>query len=440
MTSIFRVAGFFTMVVFCFGTGLSSAVPTQTIDQQIDSASATLAQNLEAMQAEQADFSQRQAVERTRIAQMTLQVPATPAGYVLGEGSLIWLSGRDDPALTGIQPIASRAGLLVSFDIPASDPQAFLRGRSWTYDDAIGAISFLLQGNTADARSVLTSLKGLMAADGSLGFSYQVDSTYKDSRVRSGTLAWVGYAMALYQRVTGDKRFESSAMKIAQKLKGLQTSSGSLRGGPDVAWISTEHNVDAYFFFREFYRVTGKGTYLTTATQIKDSLLNNHWTGDAGGHFRQGIGDDAAALDANALGALFLNAIGRADLAQSALNYVESVFSNQQTISGSAQAITGYSPDAARQTVWVEGTLTAAVAYYRVGNTAKTNSILQNVGLIQDVRTAQGTWNGALPFAVTRYVNPDGDTYAEWNSVSTVSWLLLNTALQNGDARFMNQD
>ena len=85
----------------------------------------------------------------------------SPYPQPLGQGSLDWLVGQSNPAVTGIQPAWGRGGLLVSYNIPPQDPLAFLTGRSWTYDNAVAAITFLLQGRPDSARAVLETLQGL---------------------------------------------------------------------------------------------------------------------------------------------------------------------------------------------------------------------------------------------------------------------------------------
>ena len=372
-----------------------------------------------------------QSVERARVQNLAF---STALQTVLGQGSLDWLGNQNNPFVTGIQPIPGREGLLVSYTVPLGDSLAFLKGRSYTYDNAVGAVSLLLQGRAASARTVLAALQRLISSSGTIGFSYQVNSTALDGRVRTGTLAWVGYAMALYQRVTGDTSFQSSAEAIGGYLKTLQLSSGSLRGGPDVGWVSTEHNIDAYFFYRELYRITGKSTYQLTATRIKNSLLTRHWVAASSstpGHFLQGIGDPTPALDANSWGAIFLWAIERSAQASQALKYVESTFKNTQTIPGSATRVTGYSPDSARRTVWLEGTLGVAAATQRLGKTSTAGAILDNVTQVQCVWQSQGKWHGALPYALPRYRNADGDTFSDLESVASTGWLLLTLSVRN---------
>lgn len=320
-----------------------------------------------------------------------------------------------------------------------------MTGRSYTYDNAVGAVSLLLQGRSSDARKVLAALGRLMALKGTLtlGFSYQVDSSWMDGRARTGTLAWAGYAMAFYQRLTGDNSFQANAEKIAVYLKGLQQSDGSLRGGPDVIWISTEHNIDAYFFYRELYRVTRKSTYRTTAGQIKNSLLTRHWvaTSSTGGHFLQGIGDSTPALDANSLGAIFLWAVGRNTWANQALRYVEATFKNTQTIPGSSVRVVGYAPDSACRTIWLEGTLGVAAAYQRLGQTVTAGGILDNVSKVQATWQSQGKWHGALPYTLPRTKNSDGDTFSDLESVASTGWLLVTLSVRNNStSSFWDRD
>ncbi len=424
--------------------GLASPAAAGSVSPQedrVESASATLSHTLADQQAQQAELMRLQSVELARVQNLAF---STTLQSVLGQGSLDWLANQDDPLVTGIQPIPGRNGLLVSYAVPPEDPLApFLTGRSYTYDNAVGAISFLLQGRSGDARSVLSALQRLMAPNGTLGFSYQVNSSWTDSRVRTGTLAWVGYAMALYQRQTGDRTFQANAEKIAVYLKGLQQSGGSLRGGPDVGWVSTEHNIDAYFFYRELYRVTRKSTYQLTAAQIKNSLLTRHWvvTGGTSGHFLQGIGDSTPALDANSWGAIFLSAIGRNAQANQALQYVESTFRTTQMIPGSSVFVAGYAPDSARGTIWLEGTLGVAAAYKRVGQTAMADRILSDVSMVQATWQSQGKWHGALPYALPRYRNSDGDTFSNFESTASTGWLLITLSVRNNStSSFWNRD
>ncbi len=149
---------------------------------------------------------------------------------------------------------------------------------------------------------------------------------------RSGTLAWAGYAAVRYEQVTGDDRFRPLATGIADYLVTLQVASwnghapsdpryGSVLGGPDVDWASTEHNIDAYFFLRDLGRLPGASGYRAMANMVGDSLWGHHWDSWRE-RFFQGVTtswpDPTRALDLSSWGGLFWLAHGRADLAAQA--------------------------------------------------------------------------------------------------------------------------
>ena len=300
----------------------------------VETATQSLDQALENLRAEREESSRFWRLEYNRSLLLASRVSQSTQS-VLGQGSLDWLASQSNPDFTGIPVVAGREGLLVSYAIPANDPLASLRGRSWVYDNAVAAAAFLSQGKTPQAKSVLDALNRLVSSEGTIGFSYKVDSLEFDPKVRAGTLAWVGYSFAFYQRTTGDAAYQTTAERIAAYLKTLQAASGALKGGPDVSWVSTEHNVDSYFFFRELSRVTGNSSYQVTADKIKNALLTQMWvSGAGGGHFLQGVNDSTPSLDANSWGAIFLWAIGDTTKANQALQYVESTFRNTKKISG----------------------------------------------------------------------------------------------------------
>jgi hypothetical protein len=206
-----------------------------------------------------------------------------------------------------------------SYIIPQSDPSyPFLFNRSWIYDDALAVISWSMEGECQAAKDALSALTGLLDVEGKLGFSYNTNDLFFHTLYRTGAIAWVGYSFVFYQEACGDSQFQAAVESIADWVLTMQDpTTGSVKGGPDVAWFSTEHNIDAYFFLRDLGLLTGNTSYLDAAGQIKQSLLTNH---SDGGHwnpsyscFQQGIGDTMKALDAASWGALFLFSIGQPD-------------------------------------------------------------------------------------------------------------------------------
>jgi hypothetical protein len=431
----------FGVLLVLIGVSASSAdsLVSSGNSSSVESSSASLDQTLRVRDQELTDLRRWQSLEMARVQQQSTLLAATASA---GQDTINWLEGQFNPTVTGITPIAGREGLVLSYTVPTSDPSAAsLRGRSWTYDNAVTAVGLLMQGRTESARTILSALQRLTNTDGSIAFSFQINSLAVDARVRTGTVAWAGYAMAYYQSVTGDTSFQATAEKISAYLKTLQLASGSLKGGPDVSWVSTEHNIDAYFFYRQLYRITNNTAYQTTANRIKNSLLTNHWVSTrTGGNFLQGIGDNTPSLDANSWGALFLNAIGDTAKANQAMQFVESKFKNTQTISGSRNKMTGYSPDSAKKTVWLEGTLGVAAAYQRMGNATNVSSIMTQVNALKTTWQSQGKWHGALAYAIPRYTDPTGNTFVDLESAASTGWWVITQAIQAGDNTFWNRD
>jgi hypothetical protein len=245
----------------------------------------------------------------------------------------------------------SYTGLVRSFSIPQDDAdygydcsnpshRAGYRmdQRSFVYDDALAVLAFLGANRADAARTILTQLARLQSTDGSLPFS--VDDYLghvADDYTRSGALAWVGYAAVQYEFETGSGEFRPLAEGIARYLESLQVTRaneysaddpryGSVLGGQGqydsgynyidapVTFASTEHNIDAYFFFRDLGYLTSRDAatgdqYSRVAELIKQSLLTRFWDA-ADQRFYQGVSlggpDRGLALDLSSWGALLL--------------------------------------------------------------------------------------------------------------------------------------
>jgi hypothetical protein len=61
-----------------------------------------------------------------------------------------------------------------------------------------------------------------------------------------------------YIHKSQDRAFLDFAKEIASAIIHLQDQDkdGGIRGGPQVSWYSTEHNLDAYAFFDMLYKIT----------------------------------------------------------------------------------------------------------------------------------------------------------------------------------------
>lgn len=307
--------------------------------------------------------------------------------------ALAWLAARQDAA--------GPSGLPRSFTIPPDDPDAGLATLSFTYDAGLAAIAFTAAGEHRRAARVLEGLEALQATDGSLPFAYDTAAGVVASPLRrSGAIAWAGYAAVRYEQETGDDRFRAFAEGVADHLLSLQVTVangaspadprlGSVRGGPDVTWASTEHNVDAFFLLRDLSRLEGSEAYAPAAAAVGTSLLEHHW--DAWrGRFFQGVTtgwpDPTRALDLSSWGGLFLLAAGRADLAWVARTTLEEfrvegaavVRSTDpdrwNTVFAAPGPFAGYKPylpdpgvEGAPHVVWAEGTWGALLLRARLG-------------------------------------------------------------------------
>ncbi len=311
----------------------------------------------------------------------------------------------------------SYRGLIRSHYVPFDDPSYGYPGgaerrtgyrleqRSWIYDDAVAVYAFSAAGQFDKAKAVLAQLQQLQKPNGSLVFSYDVyRGQLFDEYVRTGALAWVGGAALAYEEASGDPTYRRFAAGLADYVLGLQVTDpgdplyGSIKGGmgkytdpgyvfdpAPVPWASTEHNIDAYFFLRDLGYLTGNDKYSRAAGLVKQGLLNNHWN-NAQNRFNQGAGDDCSALDVNTWGAIFLDAIGKDDMARTSLQYAENFRVNGQTIEKSSDPetynmtysspgpINGYEPYLPCSEyvdpptlVWAEGTWGAILAKMRLG-------------------------------------------------------------------------
>ena len=342
------------------------------------------------------------------------------------EKSLSFLAGRQitNGEYTGLVPSYAQ--------VPAEDPLAgVIRDRGYTYDQAMTAIALAAAGKTPEARKMLEALERLENGSGRLGFSYPLTSTgQQNPALFSGTLAWAGMAGLFYLQQTGDARFLPLAERLAQTLLSFQDPlTGLIKGGLSaegaaLAWTSTEHNVESYFFLRELGTLTGKGTYSTGAGRIGEGILARLRQED---HFKRGLGDDAVMLDTQALGALFLLAVDRREEALRVRAFIEENFLRTVEIGG--QPVTGYAPYALDPFVWTEGSFLVGALDRRLGDRTAAERISQQMETLQDPS------GGGIRYASGRAVTQapeDGATYTDFPSSAATAWHLLENLNPSG--------
>lgn len=342
---------------------------------------------------------------------------------------------------------------------PARDPAVFLasraRGtaapaapvrvktegdRSAVYDGALVALVHVARGERAAAAQVLEGLAAVQSEDGALPFSFGPEGP--DPRapyVRSGALAWVGYAAAAYldaerggpsRAVVVALAHRAAAYLLAHQVRapsdprdGLVTGgAGTYRydeaGGRvreiyvpgDVGWASTEHNIDAYFFLRKLARVTEAPRYAAAADRIGRALRERAWLADAG-QLARGVGEDGLdrglALDCASWGALFLAAQGDRLRAETAFAVADARYGVQLAGHRPYAHAPVYATEPLRRlfgprlpstswdtldVVWPEGSAGVALAALRLGRRERARAILDALERLRDPA-------GALPTA-----------------------------------------
>jgi hypothetical protein len=344
---------------------------------------------------------------------------------------------------------AAGGGLVVSYAVAASDPGAVVNGRAWTYDSAVSAAAAGATGREPAARRILDTLAGVQRADGGFASSYAADGSNPDSLLRSGAVAWVGLAAASYRAAFCTTRYDGLIVGVTRWLLERRVSApaspayGLLVGGPDVNWVSTEHNLEARAFFARLDDVGQRRGPCPTPIDGLTAGLRSQVTGAVSGldegidralfvsggpgsaFFGQGLDDRARPVDAQAMGIQWLIGQGRlGDAAAVAATADATLLVADRRIDGrtGAGAFIGYKPFAEAwgpDVLWMEGTLQMRMAKAALG---------EDVSALDDSadRWAALTGGAMLLHADREVVgNPAGD-YHVWPAAAPAAWLELS--------------
>ncbi|MGH2891747.1 MAG: hypothetical protein ACRDPM_00570, partial [Solirubrobacteraceae bacterium] len=157
-------------------------------------------------------------------------------------------AGAPPTAVTGLTNLQ----LVRSYQIPTDDPSyTRLLNWSWTYDSAMTALALTTFGAPSVGEELLDQLAALQHTDGSIEIAFNTADGTTESQFRSGTIASVGLAGAVYDQSQHTNRYLSMEERAASYLISLQGTNGLIRGGPDVGWYSTQHNLLAYAFLNQ---------------------------------------------------------------------------------------------------------------------------------------------------------------------------------------------
>ncbi|MBI4472187.1 MAG: hypothetical protein HY646_05930 [Acidobacteria bacterium] len=202
----------------------------------------------------------------------------------------------------------------------------------------------------------------------------------------TGNVAWPMIALLTYHKKRPNPAYLEAALKMGEWIEQRAERSGFLgyRGGfegwepraSEVAWTSTEHNLDVLVAFRKLFDATGDLKWLARADHAR-AFVEKMWDENSG-CFMTGTNNGSEInrrvlpLDVQAWSVLAmpdeLNRFGRA---------LQCAETKHRTIQDN---FTGYAYDAAdRDGVWFEGTAQMAVAYARGGQMDMATQILEQL-------------------------------------------------------------
>lgn len=188
-----------------------------------------------------------------------------------------------------------RTGLVMSFEGDSD-----ISGWAFTYDQSLVIQAFTNFGDLERARKVLEFFNNRAEKKDGLFLNayYANDGTPAEYIVHCGPNIWLGIAALQYTYKTGDKKYLNLAESIAEGIINLQRQDpeGGLRGGPDVTWYATEHNLDAYAFFDMLYTFTAKRIYAEARDKVLDWLVKNTYN-KTDIPIKRGKGDSTIATD-----------------------------------------------------------------------------------------------------------------------------------------------
>jgi hypothetical protein len=297
-----------------------------------------------------------------------------------------------------------------------------LAGTGWTYDAAVWATAHAAAGEPERARTLLDELVAKQRPDGALAFSFDLRTGAGGGPLRSGAIAWVGLAAAQYRTTTCSERYDAAMADLARWLLG-QRNGALVRGGPDVAWVSTEHNLEARAFFAALADLAGGRTAcpagidgrggaelvaeLDAAVVALDAAIESELF--AGDHFRQGLGDSVRPFDVQAFGALWLLEQGRDAAAARVVAYADAHLAH-------GWGYRPYAEDWTPDVRWTEGTLQMRLAKAALG---------QDTAAIDAGVAALAGEPGYLPHADRDVAGSIGE-YHSWLATAPAAWERLS--------------
>lgn len=353
-----------------------------------------------------------------------------------------FLLGQMVPNPTIPSPVFMRRGLVLSYNqSPGAPGYRYTFSRSSIYDNAVAVIALVMMDHPREAAKIINGMMRSARPDGDLWFGLNTHNTWPDENdhdgavIRTGANCWVGYAVCYYilselsknPNALNEDRILADYLDFAEKTAASvlrrqvripnDPRDGLVTGGAgayvyeylkgdlqeiyrpgEVAWCSTEHNIDAFFFLRDLAYITGNNKYLSAADAVRQGLLQNF--NASTGQFNRGVRSDGPdtvmALDCASWGAMFLEAAGDRAKAKTALAAADRYRHRSDGTLGykpyvdlpiyedtpSQHHFFPKAPDILWNDfslAWSEGSLGVAVAAARLGKEAEAEDIVSNM-------------------------------------------------------------
>ncbi|MCF7872648.1 MAG: PilZ domain-containing protein [Candidatus Omnitrophica bacterium] len=164
-------------------------------------------------------------------------------------------------------------GLVLSYEGDKS-----LREVCFSYDQALAVFVFLKQGEIERAEKILNFYLQQINQGKKIYNAYFTDGEVFEYVLHSGPQAWIGLAALNYREITKSKKYTKITKEVADFLIKMQDEEGGIFGGPKDSWYSTEHNLDAYAFFRLLHKQTGKRKHKEVADKVKRWISRYSYT------------------------------------------------------------------------------------------------------------------------------------------------------------------
>lgn len=306
---------------------------------------------------------------------------------------------------------APDTGLVRSYQTPSGDPTS---GRTFSYDQALALITAEALGDSPTADLLAGGLMRLQTTSGSQqgGFVTLAATLnpaaalpeYRTGNQSVATYALLRYLQGMATTAPGRPEVVAAARRGVEWLLTQQVSTGVMAGlvtggyggyGSDgsfdpamvMGWASTEHNLDAWHTLHLAASVLDDPAAGQAADRVATAIVSRLWD-PALGRFLQGWQPDGPdptpMLDLDSWGAIFLQKIGRTELAAQALSHAQVFATSDPPVAGFAP-----SPPSTAPVVWFEGSAGVAIAQDRAGEAGTAGSTL---AALNNGRLPNGAW------------------------------------------------